>query len=76
MYNSKNLYVVAYANGFTLWAYKTKDTIEKVMADNYFFSAKKFMKDNDVLYVLTPDGVYHLYVKYCSQDLVTTDKVK
>ena len=34
--NSKNLSVLAYANGFTLWHYKTEDAKTTVATDGYF----------------------------------------
>ena len=35
-YSPRNLSVLAYANGFTLWHYTTSDTTADVMADGYF----------------------------------------
>lgn len=36
MYNNKKMSVIAYANGFTLWHYRTQDTIKEVSEDGYF----------------------------------------
>ena len=35
-FQHKEMSVIAYANGFTLWHYKTDDTIEQVSTENYF----------------------------------------
>lgn len=35
-FENKNLSVIAYANGFTLWHYSTQETLEQVLVDDYF----------------------------------------
>ena len=40
MYQSKDLSVLSYANGFTWWHYTTPDDLIEVLADGYFDNAK------------------------------------
>lgn len=56
MYNSKNFSVMAYANGFTLWAYSTADTLESVKADNYFNETAPFARAGDMILVTAGTG--------------------
>ena len=43
----QNLSVLAYANNFTLWHYKTKS--ESIMASNYFNPAANIMNVGDLI---------------------------
>lgn len=47
-FQHKNLSVIAYANGFTMWHYKTEDQLEGLL-DGYFDSASDLMNKNDML---------------------------
>lgn len=55
MFRNKDLSVIAYANGWTTWYYRTKDSLETVGKDGYFEPVKSLMKSGDVIY-LTLDG--------------------
>jgi hypothetical protein len=48
-YNSKNLSVLAYANGFTLWHYGTTDTAVDVDTTGYFNSAADMLRVGDMI---------------------------
>ncbi|MEI6984970.1 MAG: hypothetical protein WCK65_02485 [Rhodospirillaceae bacterium] len=48
-YNSKNLSVLAYANGFTLWHYTTADTAATVDTSGYFNSANDMVRVGDMM---------------------------
>ncbi|MBL6934024.1 MAG: hypothetical protein ISR48_01290 [Alphaproteobacteria bacterium] len=51
-YNSQDLSVLAYANGFTLWHYKsTGDALSAIMAANYFDSATDMLRVGDSITV-------------------------
>lgn len=52
-----NLSVLAYANNFTLWHYKTEDI--DIFSDGYFNNAADMMNIGDLIYVTikTDDGV-------------------
>lgn len=46
-YLSKNLTVLAYANGFTMWHYVTDDAIEWVLTEGYFSPAHDMLRAGD-----------------------------
>ena len=48
-YNAKNLSVLAYANGFTLWHYGTADTAAVVDTAGYFNSAADMLRVGDMI---------------------------
>ncbi|HVZ09424.1 hypothetical protein [Rhodopila sp.] len=53
----RNLSVLAYANGFTLWHYKTgKDSLETVAAANYMADASDMLTAGDLVMVTASDG--------------------
>ena len=47
--NSKNLSVLAYANGFTLWHYKTADAKTTVAASGYFNDVANIFNVGDLI---------------------------
>ena len=50
MYNARNLSVMGYASGFTMWHYHTKDSYEQVVVDSdYFDVAADMLKVNDMI---------------------------
>ncbi len=48
-YLSKNLSVLAYANGFTLWHYTTADTAATVDSSGYFNAAADMLRVGDII---------------------------
>jgi hypothetical protein len=48
-YNSHNLSVLAYANGFTLWHYGTGDTADQVDSSGYFNTAAEMLRVGDMI---------------------------
>jgi hypothetical protein len=48
-YLSKNLSVLAYANGFTLWHYTTTDAAADVDTEGYFNSASDMLRVGDMI---------------------------
>ena len=48
-YTSKNLSVLAYAKGFTLWHYGTTDTAATVDTSGYFNSAADMLRVGDMI---------------------------
>ena len=48
-YVSKNLSVLAYSNGFTLWHYTTPDTATTVDTSGYFNSASDMVRIGDMI---------------------------
>lgn len=67
----RNLCVVGYTNGFTLWHYKAgKDTITDVVAENYFHNASDMFATGDVIIIHAHDGVTQRYVACTAIELV------
>lgn len=48
-YQSKNLSVLAYANGFTLWHYTSTDAASDIEAADYFNDAADILRANDLI---------------------------
>lgn len=48
-YLSKNLSVLAYANGFTLWHYTTADAAATVDSAGYFNAAADMLRVGDII---------------------------
>ena len=48
-YESKNLSVMAYANGVTLWNYQTADTLDCVEGEGYFNDAASVVRKGDMI---------------------------
>ena len=55
-YQPKNLSVLAYANGFTLWHYTTPDTANTVDTAGYFNSAADMIRVGDIVLANTETG--------------------
>ena len=55
-FQNKNLSVIAYANGFTLWHYKASETLATITASGYFSSVKTLMNTGDIILVNASDG--------------------
>jgi hypothetical protein len=51
----KNLSALAYANGFTLWHYRTGDTMADVSASGYFNPAASMLRVGD--FVIANAGI-------------------
>lgn len=52
-YNPKNLSALTYANGFTLWHYKTPDGATTVDTTGYFNAAANMLRVGDFVFVNT-----------------------
>lgn len=48
-FQSKNLSVLAYANGFTLWHYTTADIAADVDTQGYFNGASEMLRSGDMI---------------------------
>jgi hypothetical protein len=55
-YASKNLSALAYANGFTLWHYKTADPALQVDTTGYFNGAATMLRAGDFIMANTNTG--------------------
>ena len=57
MFLNKDLSVLAYANGFTLWQYYGKeDTLETVSQPDFFVRVKTLMAIGDIIIISAKDG--------------------
>jgi hypothetical protein len=53
----RNLSVLAYANGFTLWHYKAgRDPLSHVQTVDFFADAADMLSEGDMMMVSAPDG--------------------
>jgi hypothetical protein len=69
----RNLSVLAYANGFTLWHYNAgKARLEEVAADNFFRAASDMLAAGDIVMVSAADGARMLTVTLAGIDAVVT----
>ena len=55
-FQNKNLSVIAYANGFTLWHYKENATIATITASGYFANVKSLMNTGDIILINGSNG--------------------
>lgn len=53
---ARNLSVLSYANGFTLWHYTTADSYAAVTGANYFNAASDMLRAGDMLALNTGVG--------------------
>jgi len=57
MFAIRNLSVLAYANGFTLWHYKSeKDRLAEITKLGYFNEAEDMLTKGDIIIVTGSDG--------------------
>ena len=69
----RNLSVLAYANGFTLWHYKAgKVTLETVSQVNFFAGASDMLSTGDMIMVSGADGARVLCVVLADIETVQT----
>ena len=54
-FENKNLSVIAYANGFTLWHYAANETIGTISASGYFNNIKTLMNTGDLVIINASD---------------------
>ena len=50
-FQNKNLSVIAYANGFTLWHYAANETMATITTSGYFNIVKTLMNTGDVIII-------------------------
>jgi hypothetical protein len=55
-FQNKNLSVIAYANGFTIWHYAANETKAIITAAGYFNPVKTLMNIGDIVIVNASDG--------------------
>lgn len=55
-YQAKNLSVIGYANGFTLWHYTTPDAAASVDSSGYFNAASDMLRIGDFIFANCATG--------------------
>ena len=50
-FQNKNLSVIAYANGFTLWHYAASETMATITASGYFNIVRTLMNTGDIIII-------------------------
>lgn len=69
----RDLSVLAYANGFTLWHYKAgKASLDRVAAPGFFAEAADMMAAGDMVMVSAADGARMLCIAPAAQGTVET----
>lgn len=54
-FQNKNLSVIAYANGFTLWHYAARETMAQITTNGYFNGVKTLMNIGDIVIINASD---------------------
>ena len=54
-FQNKNLSVIAYANGFTLWHYAASETMTAITTSGYFNLVKTLMNTGDLVIINASD---------------------
>ena len=67
-YATRNLSVLAYANGFTMWHYASPDSMADLVKDGYWTS--DMLRRGDLIQACCPDGFVQLVVRYSGEDSV------
>ena len=69
----RNLSVLAYANGFTLWHYKSgKDTLTAISGGNYLADSSDMLTVGVLIMVTAADGARILCVTLADVETVVT----
>jgi hypothetical protein len=72
-FSVRNLSVLAYANGFTLWHYKAgSDVLEQVGGRGFFATASDMLTAGDIMMVSASDGAQLLCVTPASGTEIET----
>lgn len=75
-FQNKELSVIAYANGFTLWQYRTDEEMDYVLCKKYFAQVKDLMHKGDILIVNSPCGTWIKTISENSDDGITWESLK
>jgi hypothetical protein len=69
----RNLSVLAYASGFTLWHYKAgKDRLDTVSGGNYLADASDMLSAGDLVMITAADGARIVVVTLADLETVLT----
>jgi len=65
----RNVSVLSYASGFTLWLYHCDDFTQS-LEQNYFLPAADMFKQGDMIIIVAPNGVAQRYIESCDYNSV------
>ena len=68
-FQNKNLSVIAYANGFTLWHYAADETLATITTAGYFNNVKTLMNIGDIVIVNGSDDTSIKVVGVSSENI-------
>ena len=74
-FQNKNLSVLAYANGFTLWRYQTDDKIDDVNG-KYFDGIGSLINVGDIFLICAKDGAGFRIVESINGKTITMGNLK
>lgn len=75
-FQSKNLTVIAYANGNTIWHYKTQDSIESIMNDSkYFGDIWALAACGDIFFITSGGRTYQRQIVKIGEETITLGKL-
>lgn len=74
---NKDMSVIAYANGFTLWHYKTKsDSFKEILEDSkYFAKIWTLCNTGDIIIVNSKDETGFLVIDSVDENIVKTRRM-
>lgn len=70
-FQNKNLSVIAYANGFTLWHYAAAETMTEITASGYFNDVKTLMNAGDIVIINASDNTSIKKIAVASGNITT-----
>jgi hypothetical protein len=70
-FQNKNLSVIAYANGFTLWHYSATETLATIAANGYFNNVKTLMNIGDIIIINASDNTAIKKINITEQNVTT-----
>jgi hypothetical protein len=71
----RNLSVLAYANGFTLWHYKGANTLSEIEGSNFFGESADMLSTGDIIMVSARDGARVMFVVKADANYVAVARV-
>ncbi len=72
-FSLRNLSILAYSNGFTLWLYQTnQDDRSSILTDRFFQDAGDMLAQGDIVVASARDSSFLLSILIDGQDLRTS----
>lgn len=70
-FQNKNLSVIAYANGFTLWHYAASESVSAITATGYFNPVHTLMNIGDIVIINGSDNTALKKINITAQNVTT-----